>query len=152
MITNSRCRLLLDVAVCVMLAGTIGCGSSPPEPGRMPTYPVTGEVIVDGQPADELEVTCHEVKSMGSEAPLKLTANTDHLGKFNVSTYSPGDGVPEGEFAVTFLWGKLNVISTRYEGPDRLNDRYSSPTESKVKFTSSKGKQVNLGKIELTTK
>ena len=118
----------------------------------MATFPVTGEVLVDGQPVDGLEVTGHEIKSLGKPGALKMTAMTDAQGKFQLSTYSPGDGVPEGEFALTFLWGKLNLISTRYEGPDQLNDRYSSPTESKFKFTSAKGKRVDLGKIELTTK
>lgn len=151
--TKNRSRLLGNVVICVLLAGSVGCGGSvSPEPARIATYPVTGEITVEGQPAEDLEVTCHEVKSLGTGAAFKMTANTDRLGKFQLSTYAPGDGVPEGEYVLTFLWGKLNVLSTRYEGPDRLNNRYLDPNGAKTKFTSTKGKRVDLGKIELTTK
>ena len=50
------------------------------------------------------------------------------------------------------MWGEINLIGRSYDGPDKLNNRYKSPTESKVKFTAKKGDPADLGKIELTTK
>ena len=111
-----------------------------------------GSVLVDGQPVEGLEVSCHDVKLMETGDSTVATTYTDAQGKFEVASYTPGDGVPEGDYMVTFLWGELNIISRSYGGPDKLNDRYKSPQESKVKFTAKKGTPVDLGKIELTTK
>ena len=151
-----------------------GCGSKQIGPPRNPTFPVTGVVLVDGQPVEMLEVSCHDVKRIGTESPVIVAADTDAQdqpdvpqklpgslivaaytdaqGKFELASYVAGDGVPEGDYVLTFLWGQLSLVSNNYGGPDKLNDRYKSPQESKVKFSVKKGTQIDLGKIELTTK
>lgn len=132
---------------------SLGCGSPPPPgPPRKPTYPIKGIVLVDGQPVEMLEVSCHDTKLPSDGNSVIATAYTDAEGKFELATYAAGDGVPEGDYVLTFLWGEFNVISRSYGGPDKLKDRYSSPKSSQVKFTVKKGTPVDLGKIELTTK
>ena len=78
-------------------------------------------------------------------------AFTDEEGKFEISTYESSDGVPAGEYALTFMWGKWNM-SGSYGGPDKLNDRYTDPKTSEVKVTVKDGEPTDLGTIELTTK
>ena len=145
--------LAIGIVSGFLWVGCLGCGSQPPPgPPRKPTVPVTGLVLVDGQPVEGLEISCHDVKLMETADSAVATTYTDAQGKFEVASYVPGDGVPEGEYMATFLWGELNIISRSYGGPDKLNDRYRSPKESKVKFTVKKGVPLDLGKIELTTK
>ena len=84
--------------------------------------------------------------------PTFSTANTDAEGKFKVSTYESGDGIPEGTYAVTFMWGQVNLMTMSYGGPDKLNDRYSDPETSTFKVTVKRGEPANMGKLLLTTK
>lgn len=129
----------------------VGC-SEKPDPNRLKTFPVTGTVLVDGKPAESLAITCHNVKGLDTKTPTLSQAFTDKDGKFEIGTYNKGDGVPEGEYVLTYLWGDWQPISMAYGGPDKLNDRYNSPEKSPTKFKVEKGKPLDLGKIELTTK
>jgi hypothetical protein len=128
----------------------LGCG---PQSTNKPTYPVVGRVLVDGQPADYLAVNVEPADGkLDPEHPTVSSAFTDADGRFSLSTYVQGDGVPEGDYVLTFMWGQLNLISMNYGGPDKLKGRYQSPKDSKVRFTVSKSKQtLDLGDIELST-
>src|SRR3989304_3197914 len=140
-------RLVFLLTLCLLL-----CSCGPEEPFRKETFPVTGEVSVDGQPAAILQVTCHDVKGIDTEHPTMSQAMTDPAGKFQIATYEAADGVPEGEYVLTFMWGKLNPLGGTYGGPDKLNDRYTDPKTSEHRFTVTKGKPTDLGRIELSTK
>ena len=84
------------VVVCV------GCGGEPKGGPRVETFPVTGKVLVDGAPAAGVLVGCHPQ----GEASVKrqLTVYTDEEGAFSIGTYEAGDGLPEGEYKLTFEW------------------------------------------------
>ncbi len=138
---------------CVLLIGCALLGAcSRGDPSRKPTYPIQGEVYVDGQPAGQLAITCHDVKGLDKQNPTATAAFTDDAGKFRLSTYLSGDGVPEGEYVLTFLWGRHNLITMTYGGPDKLKNRYTDPKKSDVRFTVEKGQPLDLGRIELSTK
>lgn len=108
--------------------------------------------MIDGQPVEMIEIACHDAKKLETGDSKMSVTFTDAQGKFALATYVEGDGVHEGDYALTFMWGQFDVISRSYVGPDKLNDRYKSPQQSKVKFTAKNGSPVDLGKIELTTK
>jgi hypothetical protein len=133
-----------------------GC-SGDDEPFRKETTGVTGQVIVDGVPVPataQLRVTCHNVNGMDQEHPTISSALTGEDGKFQISTYISGDGIPAGDYTLTFMWGKMNLISGSYAGPDKLNGRYSDAKTSEYKFTVTTGEDaaaVDLGTIKLTT-
>jgi hypothetical protein len=129
--------------VCVAAVCLLSCSCGDKMPDRKPTFPVTGKVQVDGQPAAQLSLTCHDVKGVAPLHPTVSSAITDPDGKFAVSTYQSGDGVPEGEYVLTFVWGKFDLISKSYGGADRLKGRYRDPEA---------GKPIDLGCIELSTK
>lgn len=122
---------------------------------RKETFPVVGQVTVDGQPPDTpIKITCHDMNGMDQEHPSVSWCMTGEDGKFEISTYEQGDGVPEGEYALTFLWGQMNLVSMGYGGPDRLNGRYTEPEESEHTFAVVAGETegpIDLGTIELTT-
>ncbi len=144
-------RLGLGVILAVLLAiGFNSCGKQ--DASRKPTYPVTGEVYVDGQPAANLAVRCISVAGLDKENPTFSSAFTDEQGRFAISTYEKADGVPEGEYVLTFEWGQWDFVSGQYGGPDKLKGRYKDPATSKIRFKVEAGKPTNLGRIELTTK
>ena len=134
----------------IFLATAVGC--SPQGPPRIATYPVTGQVFVDGQPAAELAVFFTSENGLNKEFPTISTATTNAEGKFEVSTYESGDGIPEGTYKVTFMWGQVNLLTMAYGGPDKLNDRYNDPSGSPFKVTVKRGERADMGKLSLTTK
>jgi hypothetical protein len=143
-----RTRLAFLFLSLMFLFGA--CGGR--DPNWKETHPVTGEVYVDGAPAAMLLVNCTDLAGIDTEQPTLSKAYTDDAGKFEISTYETGDGMPEGEYVLTFMWGKFDAISRGYSGPDKLKDKYLDPKKSEHKFTVEKGKPTDLGRIELTTK
>mgnify|MGYP003574660085 CR=1 FL=1 len=136
-------------AVCAMFCLVLSsCGGD--EQFRKETYPVSGEVYVDGQPAAALAVRCINVNGLDAEHPTTSSTFTDEEGKFEISTYESADGVPEGEYVLTFQWGKWD-LSGSYSG-DKLNGRYKDPKASQHPVTVEEGKPTDLGRIDLTSK
>lgn len=141
-------NLIECVILCVAVMSVAGCGGEPRGGPRVDTYPITGTVLVDGEPAATLQVKCHPSGDIG--VATSVASLTDPEGKFSISTYEHGDGAPEGEYKLTFIWGQYGFNG--YAGPDKLNERYTDPEESKHIVTVKKGEKNDLGTIELTTK
>ena len=135
-------------AICCLLL----CSCGKREPYRKDTYPVTGEVYVDAQPAAELQVYCHSVAGIDAMDPTVSSALTDKTGKFEISTYESADGVPEGEYVLTFTWKEYSPITGGYDGKDKLDGRYSNPKQSRFRFKVEKQKRTELERIHLSTK
>ena len=138
------------IVILLALLGLCSCGKKPGF--RKETFPVSGQLYVDGTPVEKVAVTCLDVTGVDKEHPTISQAYTEKDGTFKISTYESGDGVPAGDYVLTFYWGELNLMSMSYGGPDKLNDRYKDPAGSTVKFSVKKGAPTDLGKIELTTK
>ena len=107
------------------------------------TFPVSGEVYVDGQPAAELSVTLHPVNGMDTEVPTVSATFTKADGTFELSTFEEGDGVPAGEYVATFAWGELNPFSMTFDD-SKLKGKYSDPEKSEVKITVTEGQPTDL--------
>jgi len=140
------CGLFMTVTAAGFFAG---CGQSGPE--RVPTYPVVGKVLVDGEPVEMLAINCVRLSEVDKENPTESQCFTADDGSFKIGTYEAKDGVPEGEYALTFQWGEWNLYSHSYSG-DKLNGRYSDAAKSETKFEVVPGQPTDLGTIELTTK
>jgi hypothetical protein len=118
------------LAPAVLLAG---CGAKDEIPGRLPTYAITGEVFVDGQPAVDAFVYLNPA---GADRPrLRPYAQVDNTGKFAVSTYETRDGAPAGEYVVTIEWLTYQPLGNQWSGPDKLGGRYAKPSESNLRLT-----------------
>jgi hypothetical protein len=116
------------------------------------TCSVTGVVLVDGEPVKNLSVTCHAVSAKSGKNPSIASVLTDDEGNFTFTSFENGDGLPEGEYALTFFWGTMNLASMHYDGPDKLNGRYNDVATSRFRVTVENGAAVDIGEIELTTK
>lgn len=132
------------------MVAAMGCQDD--GPARKETVPAKGVVYVDGQPAEGLRIQFHSSQAMDEQQPTFSTSYTRQDGSFDVNTYEAGDGIPPGDYALTFMWGQVNPLSMEYSGPDRLKGKYNDPKTSKVKVTVEAGKPVDIGRIELTTK
>ncbi len=115
---------------------------------RLPTYPVKGQVLVDGQPAAQLKVKAYRVGGLDKANPALPQAITDDQGNFTLFTYNVGDGIPTGQYALTFVWGQAN--GSRYSGPDKLAGRYADP-QNPLKTVQVADKPIDLGQIQLAT-
>jgi hypothetical protein len=139
---------IFSLALCITVAG---CGGE--EPFRKQTFPVMGKVSVDGKPPGSgIQIECHPVAGMDAQHPTVSQTESDAEGTFKISTYSAGDGVPAGDYILTFTWLEFNVMSRSYGGPDKLGGKYADPKTSTIKITVKEGSETDLGTIELKTK
>lgn len=108
--------------ICIVM----GCGS----PKRVPTFPVSGKVLVNGRPAVDLFVYFHPTPKKDGESFIPY-GKTDENGDFQLNTFKNGDGVPRGDFLVTFEWKeKSGTFKNQFQGPDRLKGKFSKPESS----------------------
>ncbi|HLJ12600.1 MAG TPA: hypothetical protein VKU82_15505 [Planctomycetaceae bacterium] len=146
---------MFDAIRPVIMAAAVlslsSCGKNA-EPPHRETFPVTGEVEVDGSPAADVAVTFTDVKGFDAKNPILSSAYTDKEGKFKISTFKEGDGVPEGEYVLTFEWCARNAFTGVYGGPDKFKGRYNDPKISPFKVTVKKGVPNEHLKIGLVTK
>lgn len=140
----------LQLALIGILALSLGSCSGKRDYGKE-TFPVTGQVYVDGQPALRLSVTLHDVKGFDPQVPAIPKAVTKEDGTFAVSTFEAGDGAPAGEYVATFVWGELRGMSIDTD-IDKLEGKYSDPQKSEFKVTVTEGQPTDMGRIDLSTK
>lgn len=146
---SRRVRHQLFVIALLLFPALAGCGDGPKGGPRITTYPIEGVVTVDGVPTEQIQVICHPVGE--SKVPTGSAAYTDAEGKFSIGTYESGDGAPAGEYKLTFMWGKINLMTGRYEGPDKLNGRYSDVEKSTFEVTVKENEKVPVIAAPLTT-
>ncbi|QDV50523.1 hypothetical protein [Gimesia fumaroli] len=140
------------VFLTLITASMFSC-SSPEQPFTKQTYPVKGKISVDGkEPGSPIQIQCLSTGEIDTEHPTASGSISANDGTFELSTYTSGDGIPPGDYTLTFVWKKYDIMSRGYSGPDKLKKRYDKPEKSKIKFSVVEGKPTDLGTIELTTK
>jgi hypothetical protein len=115
-------RVIPTVGLCLMI-----CGCGPKHAGRPVVHPVSGKLLVGGEPAANAEVILYPV---GREQPLmRPHATVQSDGSFHLTTFTTRDGAPVGDFALTVLWPGPRVKGQAEDepGPDRLRQRYADP-------------------------
>lgn len=138
----------------VVTFACLGCGKEQKGGDRLEVFPVSGEVFVDGDPAQGAMVfmhpdTPHQIPE--GARPVSSTAQVDENGKFEIATYGAADGAPAGKYKVTIIWEQAVGISGRPDGPDKLRGRYSNPQESKIEVEVAAG-PVTIPRIELKSR
>lgn len=120
--------LSVPATTILMLMGT---SCSRPSFDGVPTFPVTGTVIVDGQPAEGANVKFTPIDEIGSPDALTANGKTAEDGTFQLSTYVQGDGAPANKYAVTIFWLEPpKPPRGKDPGPDRLGRKYADPAKS----------------------
>lgn len=145
----SKCRW-----ICVLLMWLCsGCGNKSTE---VPTVPVNGTLLVDGQPAEAVSVMCYLVGAKPDDAgiyPIEASCQTGLDGGFSLSKFSDRAGLPVGEYVLTFVWLKMvDSPQSSLADKDYLNKLYNTIKKSPHKFKVVEGADINLGEIKLPSK
>jgi len=120
------------------MAAVFLCGCSRSSgPAKKVCYPVKGQLLVQGKPAEGALVILHP-KENANAAEWSGTfphATTGPEGKFELGTYADNDGAPAGEYVVLVSWTTPNPQNEEASGPDKLGGRYINPDTSKLTAT-----------------
>ncbi len=126
-------RVAVRMIVLLVPAGfcCASCGSKP-----QALYPVEGQVFFSGKPAHGALVVFHPAHDSDARAP-RPSGRVDEKGSFTLSTHTPGDGAPAGEYLVAVAW--LGDQSKRNpetgEISNKLPNRYADAETSKLRAT-----------------
>jgi hypothetical protein len=136
------CRLwqstIAPVAVFVALFLLGGCGPRQPK-----LCPVTGTVMVNGQPTGGVYVMFHAVSELQKKKSPDFAVTKDD-GTFSARVHGPG------EFAVTVFWPNVAIDEGEViEGEDWFQGKHQKPEEPVLKVSIQKGDNV-LAPINLT--
>jgi hypothetical protein len=118
---------LVAVSWCALALLASSCGGRK----QAPVYPVQGQVSVLGKPATGALVVFHPMGNEDPRAP-RPSGYVREDGSFSLTTYTPDDGAPEGEYRVVISWTDPAARPDPASGevPNRLPARYASPTSS----------------------
>ena len=123
-----------QVAWLLLVAFAAGGCSDDPTVGRPPLHPASCTVTVAGKPAEGITLNFHPVPSSPSQQYIP-SATTDKAGAYQVGTFAPNDGAPEGEYVVTATWWNAAGDGDDAGQTDRLRGRYADHATSKLKVT-----------------
>ena len=116
-------RTTLALGLCLMLCG---CGAKHQD--RLAVHPVSGKLLVAGEPAVNAEIVLFPVG--GNEQPLiRPHATVQSDGSYHLTTFATRDGAPVGDFALTVTWPGPRPKGQGDDeiGPDRFQQRYADP-------------------------
>lgn len=116
-----KLRALPSVMFTLLAAGFLaGCSSKPKRPA---TYPVTGTVTANGKPVAAASVV-FVPSTQGVESAAGIT---DAEGKYQLTTFSAGDGAQAGEYRV-----KVSKYDTKPPTADDKKRYMSQEEEQKI--------------------
>ena len=124
--------VLLLVLGLVLLFGAAFLLSKELRPSAEPIlYAVEGNVLVNGEPAANLNVAFHPLD--GDKNLFCPVGRTDSKGTFHLMTRCGADGAPAGEYSVTLVWPDGLIDECECIDPtlhDRLKGLYAKADQS----------------------
>ena len=109
---NLQCALA--ALLCATLALCVGCGPH--------TVPVSGKIIVDGQPAENLRVVFQSAATTATVPPVVI-GMTDKNGEYSLSLAEKKKrGVVPGPYVVFITWSDPNAEENPVEGVTVANE------------------------------
>lgn len=130
------------LALCIVASALSGCGAE--KGSDLPRcYPVSGQVLIDGQPAVRAMVSFHSQTPCPDGKAYGGQTFTDDEGRFRMTTFAAGDGVPSGDYAVTVVATWISKDGQDVGVPDLLKGQYANPEKSPLKV------QVEKSPLEL---
>jgi hypothetical protein len=117
-------RLSCLFLVCLLACASAGCGK---EKEPIVTHPVSGRVLYAGKAAEGVKVYFYPTSApMVPDIPANPHGVTDRDGRFTLTTFTPGDGAPEGGYQVVLLWPPAASEEGEEVTGDRLLGWYSA--------------------------
>ena len=94
-------QMLFVLGLLAPLYG-LGCGAA--DDGRPTRYPVSGTVTMNGQP-----VAGATLNFLSSDGSRSAVGQTDAQGRYELTTFSPGDGALPGDYGVAIMKYELTT-------------------------------------------
>ena len=134
-----RCQyivLLLATGLALLLGAKLILSKDHLPSAEPILYAVDGKVLVNGEPAENLNVAFHPVDS--DKNLFCPVGRTNNRGVFHLMTRSGTDGAPAGEYRVTLVWP--DSLMDECECPDlllhdRLKGQYAKVDQPKYQVT-----------------
>ena len=128
---------------------SIGCGAN----SKLPVYPVHGNVLRHGEPAEGALVIFHpldKAKDVGEVVPPRPSGRVQSDGSFSLTTSQPNDGARAGDYQVSIVWFQeaasqaAGGLGGRGSEPkagakDQLQGKYALPEQSGLTATITPG-------------
>ncbi len=128
-------RFIASIGLSCLLFGCFGCG---PDDGRVEVFPVHGQVLVNGRPAEGARIVFYPTAEPvpGQKVPTP-SATTDANGEYQLDSYEAEDGAPAGDFKVTVVWPEPPPpnASGIFDLKDQLSGRYSNSDTTPLSAT-----------------
>lgn len=131
-----NCRGICSLLAIAFALFAPGCGGGSDWPV---CYPVTGKVLVDGQPAVRASIAFHPLAPSADGKSYGASTFTDDQGAFRLTTFEAGDGAPPGDYRVTIVANFAVQDGQDVPVPDLLGGRYSDAAASELKVTVREG-------------
>jgi hypothetical protein len=141
----------VTMLLLVVFAG--GCKEELKGGPRVDVVPVTGKLLVDGQPQEGIWVFFTRTSDRGVDFAVPNPEGiTDKDGVISATTYLIADGCPPGDYTLTFQAATLNPL-TGSSGGDKFKGKFMNKEKSEHKVTIPKSDEpFDLGTIEISTK
>jgi len=126
------------VLLALVLLIAPGCGGGEK---RKATHKIRCPVrLEDGTPLTDAIVTFHP-QDEADFSPFRPRGKVQPDGIALLTTYHPGDGIPEGDYTVTVVWPTPQEGKRREDTAevDQLGERYKMPETSPLKRTVKRG-------------
>lgn len=118
----NRCHISIPTLLALCLGPLLGCGD-----GRPQRVPVSGQVLIDGQP---LKFGYVRFVPTGSRPS---TAKLDDSGRFVLACFEEADGAVVGRHRVEVdARESLNAVKTKWHAPKKYASYQSSGLEQEV--------------------
>jgi hypothetical protein len=148
-----RFTLVFGLICCVPSCG----GAKPPvkQVVKVAVTAVEGNVTVDGKPEAGVIAVAAPLGEIEGKDAINPRAKTDEDGHYVFGTYTANDGLPPGEYAITFVWPPTAMRrGSRMDDVkfDQLNGKYASVEQSPLKFKLEPDTPLELKTIDLKTK
>jgi hypothetical protein len=150
-----ECQSVSVLLSLLIFSGLAGCGNDLDQNKGLnvkATMRVTGKVLVDGAaPETPVVVKAYPVAGAAQDqAPSSGGTGAD--GVFELSTYNKGDGLPAGDYKLTFVWTEMRLGGAALSGApsDKLGGQYADSKTTPFTVTVKESKDVvDLGVFEL---
>src|SRR5277367_3113831 len=117
----ARLRVILVLGKLTAITCAAGCNGR--ERPRLPVFPVSGQVRVDGRAAAGAEVYFQPHQPITGLMTTPM-AKVDADGNFAPGTYLEHDGLPAGQYDLFITWPYVGIEGgEEVSGPDQLAGR-----------------------------
>jgi hypothetical protein len=107
------------------------CAGCAKNNGRVPVFPVQGQVLLNGKPVPHAFVVFHPVAD-SPHTELRPRAHAEDDGTFSLSTYDNSDGAPAGDYLVTVQAYRAQTENDNGSSTNLLPAAYANPATSKL--------------------